>query len=113
MLAKGQVTSKYLTSIYLQVFICKYLYLFINKYIYLLTSIYLQVFICSASEGAGDEQVLQVPDEGGRVGVAPELRDHRPQLQVVSAPLHSFRQLRSQVCVLPAVGISWQREKKL
>ena len=59
-------------------------------------------FICSAGEGAGDEQVLQVPDEGGRVGVAPELRDHRPQLQIVSAALHSFRQLRSQVGVLPA-----------
>ena len=54
-------------------------------------------FCCSAKQGTVEHQVLPLPDQGRRLGVGPELPHHRPQLEVIEAPLHRQRQLRNQV----------------
>lgn len=51
----------------------------------------------SADEGAGHDQVLQIPDPRRRLGVGAELRHHRPQLPFLQTALYRRRQLRSYV----------------
>lgn len=51
----------------------------------------------SAAEGASDQQVLPVPDEGRRVGVGTIMCYDRPQFSIVEATLHRLCQLCPQV----------------
>ena len=68
-------------------------------------------FCCSAKQGPVEHQVLPLPDQGRRLGVGPELPHHRPQLEVIEAPLHRQRQLRNQVTNTSIDGTEANSEK--
>jgi len=52
---------------------------------------------CSADEEPGDDAVLQVPTEAGRLAVDAELRDDCTQQPFITTSLHRRRLLRHKV----------------